>query len=155
LLIADEPTTALDVTIQAQILDLVLRLQNELRMAVLYITHDFGVVAETAERVLVMFAGQVVEEGDVKSILREPRHPYTAGLLSCVPKITDSREKEGRLKAIKGKVPELTEIPAGCAFHPRCFLFQKGRCDAVVPPITEIGNGRKVRCLRWDQLMKG
>jgi oligopeptide transport system ATP-binding protein len=151
LLIADEPTTALDVTIQAQILELILQLQNELGMAVLYITHDFGVVAEVAERVLVMYAGQIVEEGDVVTVLKESRHPYTAGLLRCIPKITDTIKHGTRLRAIQGKVPDLTDIPFGCAFHPRCFLFRSGLCDVEVPSIHAIGGGRRVRCFRWNE----
>jgi len=129
LLIADEPTTALDVTIQAQILDLLLALQAETGMALVLITHDMGVVAETAERVVVQYAGQQVERQEVKGLFAEPHHPYTAALLAALP----DRAGKGRLPSIPGVVPDLADPPAGCLFHPRCG-YADATCQTVVPP---------------------
>jgi oligopeptide/dipeptide ABC transporter ATP-binding protein len=131
LLIADEPTTALDVTIQAQILELIASLQHELGMAVLLITHDLGVVAETAHRVAVMYAGRVVEESSVGDLFERPRHPYTAGLLRSRPRLDVGR---GRLVPIEGSVPDALHVPPGCAFHPRCPLAIT-RCKSEDPPL--------------------
>ncbi|OQY27883.1 MAG: peptide ABC transporter ATP-binding protein [Candidatus Cloacimonetes bacterium 4572_55] len=117
LLIADEPTTALDVTIQAQILDLLNRLQEEFQMAIIMITHDLGVIAEIADRVAVMYAGRVIEYGDVKDIFNRPQHPYTKGLLESIPKVN---EEKSRLAVIRGTVPNPINFPSGCRFHPRC-----------------------------------
>lgn len=117
LLIADEPTTALDVTIQAQILDLMRRLKRELGMTIMFITHDLGVVAEMADRVVIMYAGKVVEQAPVKTLFKRPMHPYTQGLLKCIPRIEDEHE---RLSVIKGIVPSPGDFPPGCRFHPRC-----------------------------------
>jgi oligopeptide/dipeptide ABC transporter ATP-binding protein len=121
-LIADEPTTALDVTIQAQILELMQELREVVGAAIIMITHDLGVIAETADRVVVMYAGRKVEEADVKELFRSPRHPYTRGLLRAVPRLgeVDSRPGRRRLATIQGTVPALTDLPAGCAFAPRC-----------------------------------
>lgn len=130
LLIADEPTTALDVTIQAQILDLMRRLKEELHMTILFITHDLGVVAEMAERVIVMYGGRVVEEAPVKEIFKHPRHPYTQGLLNCIPRVD---VKEERLKVIKGMVPSPDKFAQGCRFHPRCPYAQE-ICRTQEPP---------------------
>ena len=130
LLIADEPTTALDVTIQAQILDLMRRLKEELHMTILFITHDLGVVAEMAERVIVMYGGRVVEEAPVKEIFKHPRHPYTQGLLNCIPRVD---VKEERLKAIKGMVPSPDKFAQGCRFHPRC-PYAREICKSKEPP---------------------
>ena len=138
LLIADEPTTALDVTIQAQILDLMRRLKEELGMTILFITHDLGVVAEMAQRVIVMYGGQIVEEAPVKDLFAAPRHPYTQGLLTCIPKMDDTRE---RLDVIKGMVPSPSEFPAGCRFHPRCPYAQE-ICSREQPEQKIIGNTR-------------
>jgi oligopeptide/dipeptide ABC transporter ATP-binding protein len=149
LLIADEPTTALDVTIQAQILDEMRNLQSELGMAMLFITHDLGVVAEIGQDVAVMYAGQVVEEGAVPNVLASPLHPYTRGLLASVPR--PDRPPEGTLQAIPGRVPDARSFPAGCRFGPRCAYFQSRRCDNPIP-LEDAGDGRKVRCVRWREL---
>ncbi len=151
LLIADEPTTALDVTIQAQILELLRDLQRELGMAVLLITHDLGVVAEVADRVAVMYAGQVVEYGAVRDLFRGTAHPYTAGLLASRPRLGGARE---RLRTIPGQVPDPADFPPGCRFHPRCPIAQ-ARCRAELPPLTERGAGHHVRCWRADEIAAG
>src|SRR5881227_3720018 len=138
LLIADEPTTALDVTIQAQILALVLELQQELGMGLILITHDLGVVAQTAQRVIVMYAGRKVEEASVDSLFANPRHPYTGGLMASIPAVPSSGEnKDARLAEIPGTVPSLTRLPKGCAFAPRCPLAIK-RCEEY-PPLADWG----------------
>ena len=142
-LLADEPTTALDVTIQAQILDLLERLQAELGMAVVIITHDLGIVAEFAHRVLVMYAGRVVEEGPVEAIFERPAHPYTRGLLASLP---DLEGEGGRLLAIPGAVPQLHELEPGCRFAPRCTLAEP-TCRAAAPPLRREGV-RAVACIR-------
>jgi len=151
-LIADEPTTALDVTIQAQILDLLARLQRELGMAIVFITHDLGVVAEIADRVMVMYAGRVVEEGSVAAVLNAPAHPYTRGLLASVPR-PDLRERRGRpLNAIRGMVPDPAMPPDGCRFHPRCDHFLPRRCDANEPVLVPVAAAHAARCVRWDEI---
>jgi oligopeptide/dipeptide ABC transporter ATP-binding protein len=147
LLIADEPTTALDVTIQAQILELLRTLQKELRMSVMLITHDLGVVAETASRVAVMYAGQVVEYCDVRSAFRQPLHPYTAGLQASLPKLGETR---ARLRVIKGTVPNPARFPVGCRFHPRCPIAIE-KC-LTEPPLEEIEPGRWARCWRAKEI---
>ncbi len=152
LLIADEPTTALDVTIQAQILDLIRRLQAEIGMSVLFITHNLGVVAETADRVAVMYAGQVVEEGPVADMFAAPRHPYTVGLLNSIPG-TAAPAADRRLPTIGGAPPSPFALPAGCRFAPRCPLATDA-CRAAVPPLADIGPGRKVRCIRWTEVTR-
>ncbi|WP_027724030.1 ABC transporter ATP-binding protein [Tuberibacillus calidus] len=141
ILIADEPTTALDVTIQAQILDLLNELKQKFNTSVIMITHDMGVVAEVADRVIVMYAGEVVEEGDVETIFNDPQHPYTQGLLASVPNV--DREQE-ELTAIPGSMPSLNEKIEGCRFHPRC-PFATEKCKLQHPSMTMIGN-HKVRC---------
>jgi oligopeptide transport system ATP-binding protein len=149
LLIADEPTTALDVTIQAQILELIKRLQAELGMAVIFITHNLGVAAEIADRIMVMYAGRVVEAGPARAIFREPRMPYTIGLLASVPRLGMDRSEESVLAAIPGNVPSPRRLPQGCAFHPRCFAFKAGTCDVAVPILESVGAEHWVRCARW------
>jgi oligopeptide transport system ATP-binding protein len=151
LLIADEPTTALDVTIQAQILDLMRKLQRELGMAMIFITHNLGVAAEIADRILVMYAGRCVEYGPASAILATPRMPYTIGLLNSVPRLGMDREADA-LQAIPGSVPNPLALPAGCAFHPRCGYFKPGLCDDRVPPLEPIAPGRALRCLRWREV---
>jgi len=151
-LIADEPTTALDVTIQAQILDLLRRLQEMSGMAVIFITHNLGVVAEIADRVMVMYSGRVVEQADVRPLFARPRMPYTAGLLRSVPRLDLAGRRGGVLPAIPGNVPDPRHPPPGCAFHPRCEHFQPGRCDAAAPALEQAGDGRSVRCLRWREI---
>ncbi len=142
LLIADEPTTALDVTIQAQILELLDRLQREFGMAVLMITHDLGVIAEVADRVAVMYAGKIVETGTVDEIFADPRHPYTRGLLESIPKLN---EEKNRLSVIPGSVPDATRFPAGCRFAPRCSLAEN-ICDTDEPRMEPTAGNRLVAC---------
>ncbi len=135
LLIADEPTTALDVTIQAQILELLRRLQAELNMSMLLITHDLGVIADAAERVVVMYAGKVVEEAPCRELLHDAKHPYTKALIECLP---EAGGKRGELKVIPGRVPDLSDVPPGCAFHPRCGIAVD-RCRSEVPEERQVG----------------
>lgn len=152
LLVADEPTTALDVTIQAQILELMKKLKKELGMAIMLITHDLGVVAEMAERVVVMYGGKVVEEGDVVSIFKSPLHPYTEGLLRSIPRMDSDTDK---LHVIEGVVPNPLHLPEGCRFNPRCpYVIDK--CKESQPPLEQIAPGRFVACfLASDRLAKG
>jgi oligopeptide transport system ATP-binding protein len=151
-LIADEPTTALDVTIQAQILELISGLQRESGMSVIFITHNLGVVAEIADRVLVMYAGRVMEQAAVTDLFDRPLNPYTAGLLASVPRIDPGAPTRQGLRAIPGNVPDPIRLPPGCAFHPRCPHAVTGRCDAAVPALEPAGAGRLVRCLRWREI---
>jgi oligopeptide/dipeptide ABC transporter ATP-binding protein len=151
ILIADEPTTALDVTIQAQILELLKRLQAELGMAVLLITHDLGVVAETADRVAVMYAGQVVEYCDVDAAFHRTLHPYTAGLLASLPRLGDKR---ATLRVIPGNVPNPARFPPGCRFHPRCPVAQD-RCRSQEPPVLTFDGTHQSRCWRADEIAAG
>jgi peptide/nickel transport system ATP-binding protein len=145
LLIADEPTTALDVTIQAQILDLLNELKAKLGMAVMLITHDMGVIAETAQRVVVMYAAKVVEEAPVRELFKEPLHPYTQGLLRSIPRIDLAAAKKQRLEAIPGVVPSLIEVPPGCRFADRC-QYVKPMYREKEPPLKEVRPGHKVAC---------
>ncbi len=144
LLIADEPTTALDVTVQAQILDLLRDLQAETGMGIILITHDLGVVAEMADEVAVMYAGRVVEQAPATAIFDDPQHPYTLGLLGSVPRIEEMRE---RLLAIEGSVPSPSAMPPGCRFHPRC-VFGAEACTAAQPPLRPLAPGHAVACIR-------
>ena len=146
LLIADEPTTALDVTIQAQILELLAELKSRLGMAIMLITHAMGVVAETAERVVVMYAGKVIEEAPVGELFGRPLHPYTQGLIRSIPRIDMVAGRKARLEAIGGTVPNLLDPPAGCRFAPRCG-FAHAACLAATPPLREVGRGHKVACV--------
>jgi peptide/nickel transport system ATP-binding protein len=146
LLIADEPTTALDVTIQAQILDLIAELKARLGMAVMLITHAMGVVAETAQRVTVMYAGKVVEEAPVRELFARPRHPYTQGLIRSIPRIDIAAVRKERLEQIGGVVPSLLDPPPGCRFAPRC-KFVRGECTREIPPLREVAPGHKVACV--------
>lgn len=145
LLIADEPTTALDVTVQAQVLELIKQLKNEMNMALMLITHDLGIVADTCDRVCVMYAGRIVEEGNVYDIYREPKHPYTMGLLKSTLSIDEFKET---LVTIEGTVPDLTNLPPGCRFRPRCSQISD-RCRETVPPVVEVKRGHKVSCWRY------
>jgi len=154
LLIADEPTTALDVTIQAQILELMKKLQDEIGMSILFITHNLGVVAEMADRVVVMYGGRAVEEADVVTTFKKPLMPYTMGLLNSIPRLDRAAEHKERLEAIPGNVPNPLYMPAGCAFHPRCKYFQAGRCDQEIPPLEDAGGGHMVRCVRWAEIQQ-
>ena len=146
LLIADEPTTALDVTIQAQILDLMAELKDRLGMAVMLITHAMGVVAETAQRVVVMYAGKVVEEAPVEQLFARPRHPYTQGLIRSIPRIDMAATHKVRLEAIPGTVPKLIEPAEGCRFAGRC-KFVMAQCRTATPPLREVAPGHKVACI--------
>ncbi len=146
LLIADEPTTALDVTIQAQILDLMRDLRREMGTSVILITHDLGVVAEMAERVAVMYAGEIVEQTDVNSLFDEPFHPYTQGLIGSIPILGEIKEK---LDVIPGSVPNLVNLPPGCRFAPRCqarFKYACNICAEIKPELVEVKQGHSVRC---------
>ncbi|MGI6517480.1 MAG: ABC transporter ATP-binding protein [Bacillota bacterium] len=144
LLIADEPTTALDVTIQAQILDLIGQLKSDSGASVMLITHDLGVIAETADRVVVMYASQIVETGDVMTIFENPAHPYTMGLLRSVPKLNEETE---RLHPIDGVVPSPLRMPAGCRFAPRCPNAEQA-CRRKMPPLRTVSPGHEVRCIK-------
>ena len=147
LLIADEPTTALDVTIQAQVLHLLKEIQREMGMAVMLITHDLGVVSEIADRVAVMYAGRIVESGPIEAIFGEMRHPYTKGLLESIPQL---EEKKRRLNAIPGQVPNPMDLPSGCKFHPRCYL-KVDDCKREEPPLFQVNGNHFSRCLRWRE----
>ncbi|CAM3793775.1 ABC transporter ATP-binding protein [Rahnella bruchi] len=153
LLIADEPTTALDVTIQAQILDLLKRLQADLGMSIIFITHNLGVVAEIAQDVVVMYAGRVVEHAPVETLFSRPAHPYTRGLLACTPNNHNAAEdgSRGELYAIPGAVPSLSELPAGCAFSPRCE-YVSSDCLVARPALRSVGKNTWSRCIRSEQL---
>jgi oligopeptide/dipeptide ABC transporter ATP-binding protein len=147
-LIADEPTTALDVTIQAQILDVLRDLQRELDFAVVLVTHDLGVVSDLCDRVVVMYAGEVVEEGAVTEVFARPRHPYTAGLLGAMPQVG---RRDERLTVIPGTVPALDRLPSGCRFRTRC-PHAVAACAETTVALTDLGGGDRVRCLRSDEL---
>lgn len=136
LLLADEPTTALDVTIQAQILDLIQKLKEQHGMTVVFVTHDLGIVADIAQRVIVMYAGRVVEDASCLELFRNPLHPYTKGLLACIPRIDDERET---LDTIEGQVPTPANFPSGCRFHPRCPKAME-ICKSIAPQGVDMGN---------------
>jgi oligopeptide/dipeptide ABC transporter ATP-binding protein len=156
-LIADEPTTALDVTIQAQILDLIRELQDRLSTAVILITHDMGVVAENADRVVVMYAGRKVEEASAKELFERPGHPYTRGLLGSIPNLevaAHTNARRARLNEIKGMVPSLANLPEGCTFAPRCG-FATAECRAVYPPLVQHRAGHWVACWHAERLLEG
>ncbi len=149
LLIADEPTTALDVTIQAQILDLIKDLQRELGMAVLLITHDLGVIAETCDDVAVMYAGRIAEQAPVAELFANPRHPYTRGLLTSIPRLSTPRKT--RLPVIEGMVPGLRDLPPGCRFQNRC-PHRQDRCAASAPALESVSPGHDAACFRWREI---
>jgi peptide/nickel transport system ATP-binding protein len=149
LLIADEPTTALDVTTEAQILALMSELQEELGMAMMYITHDLGVIAEISDEVIVMYLGKVVEQADVDTIFYGAYHPYTRALLKSIPRIGQKRRQ--KLQAIEGMVPDPYAIPKGCTFHPRCPEAISGQCNRIEPPWLEVEPGHWVRCHQYAQ----
>jgi oligopeptide/dipeptide ABC transporter ATP-binding protein len=152
LLIADEPTTALDVTVQAQIVDRLKLVQRETRMAILFITHDLALVAEIADRALVMYAGQIVEEGPVAELFNRPLMPYTQALMRSRPRLGDSRQ---RVQAIPGGAPNPAALPSGCTFHKRCAHSVAGLCDVKTPVLEKTDDGqRQVRCLRWRELQE-
>ena len=147
LLIADEPTTALDVTIQEEILNLLKEIQVETKMSVMLITHDLGVVSEMADQVVVMYAGRVVEQGPIGSILGQMRHPYTRGLIKSIPGL---EEKKKRLPTIPGQVPDAMALPVGCKFHPRCYLMIED-CKKEEPPLFQTDGEHYSRCIRWKE----
>lgn len=150
LLIADEPSTALDVTTQAQILDLLRGLQDKFGMSILLITHDLGVIAETADRVAIMYAGKIVELAEVKKLFEQPLHPYTRGLLDCLPKLDSAQT---RLKVIEGQVPDLIDLPPGCSFQSRCSFVHQ-RCYEQFPALSEIEGGHKAACYVAGNFLK-
>ena len=145
ILIADEPTTALDVLIQAQILSLLKKIKNDTQMSILLITHDLGVVAEVAERVMVMYAGEIVESGSVSDLFRSPLHPYTIGLMESIPTLEATQQKLSKLKEISGTVPSLSQVPFGCPFHPRCSAAET-RCKTDKPKLKKISQTHSVSC---------
>ena len=153
LLIADEPTTALDVTTEAQILELMRDLQREMGMAILFITHDLGIIAEMADSAVVMYLGSVVEHSDIKSLFNAPKHPYTQALYQSIPKLGEGRKE--RLETISGMVPSPNRWPNGCKFHPRCSHFMPGICDVAVPPLIKTEPGHDVRCYLYDEAHHG
>ncbi len=148
LLIADEPTTALDVTIQAQVIDLMKDLVAEFGMAIVFITHDLGVIAETADRVAVMYLGRLVEYGPVREVIRNPAHPYTQGLLNALPDLGDL---DAALTPVPGDIPSPLERPAGCVFHTRCPKFMPGRCDAAIPAMTALRRDHVAACFAVEE----
>jgi peptide/nickel transport system ATP-binding protein len=152
LLIADEPTTALDVTIQAQILELLADMKSRFGMAIMLITHAMGVVAETAQRVVVMYAGKVIEEAPVEALFADPKHPYTQGLIRSIPRIDTAATRKARLEAIPGVVPSLLKPPPGCRFAARC-KHAMPRCRDAVPPLLDVGGGHKVACVLYQPEM--
>lgn len=143
LLLADEPTTALDVTIQAQVLDMISKLKTEMNTAMILISHDLGVVAQTCDRVAIIYAGRIVETGNLRDIYKNPKHPYTIGLLDSIPSLTKDAK---RLKPIKGLMPDPTDLPPGCPFAPRCN-YATAACSEAVPELADRGNGHLVRCI--------
>ena len=153
LLIADEPTTALDVTTEAQILELMQSLQQEFNMAILFVTHDLGVIAEMAEEVVVMYLGRVVEKTDIQTLFNDPKHPYTRALLESIPKV--GHKGDGPLRTIEGMVPSPFAIPHGCPFHPRCASFMPGVCDAALPAEIRLDTDHSVRCFLYGEQTEG
>lgn len=151
ILIADEPTTALDVTIQAQVMKLLAELQAETGMGLILITHDLGVVAEVADRVAVMYAGKFVETGTIYEVYETPSHPYTVGLMNSIPQL---EQKGGKLNIIPGAPPVPTDIPPGCPFHPRCPLARE-RCVTDIPPSREVSSGRRSACHYYEEVLRG
>jgi oligopeptide/dipeptide ABC transporter ATP-binding protein len=149
LVIADEPTTALDVTIQAQILQLMHDLKEELGMSLVLITHDLGVIAQTCDDVVVMYAGRVAEQGSVEEIFSHPRHPYTRGLMQSIPRL--DKQRKTHLDTIDGMVPTLAELPPGCRFQNRC-AFREERCEREEPVLEDVQGDHRVACLRWREL---
>ena len=145
LLLADEPTTALDVTIQAQVLDLIKSIVKEYQMGVVFITHDLGVIAQTADTVAVMYLGCIVESGPVREIIKNPKHPYTIGLLEALP---DVNNLDVPLKPVPGNIPSPLERPSGCVFHTRCSLYEEGKCNIEIPELKKYSEDHQVACLK-------
>ena len=153
MLIADEPTTALDVSIEAQILDIMRDLQQSANMAIMFITHNLGVVANMAHEIVVMYMGRAVERATVQDLFYNPKHPYTQSLLQSIPKLGKKKEGE-RLASISGSVPSPFNLPTGCVFHPRCPAFMPGKCDKIVPTWTEVDNQHWANCLLYEEAKK-
>jgi peptide/nickel transport system ATP-binding protein len=151
MLIADEPTTALDVSIEAQILDIMKELQESVNMAIMFITHNLGVVANMAHEIVVMYMGKAVERASVKDLFYEPKHPYTQSLLKSIPQLGKKKAGE-RLASISGMVPNPFRLPTGCVFHPRCPAFMPGKCDKIVPGWTKVGEDHWVSCLLYEEV---
>ena len=147
LLLADEPTTALDVTIQAQVLDLIKSIVKEYQMGVIFITHDLGVIAQTADYVAVMYLGCIVESGPVREIIKNPKHPYTIGLLEALPNVNNL---DAPLKPVPGNIPSPLERPSGCVFHTRCNLYEEGKCNIELPELKNYSDDHQVACLKVD-----
>ena len=156
LVLADEPTTNLDVTIQAQILDLLKELKERFHMAMILVTHDMGVVARMADRIVVMYAGRICEDANANVIFRDPRHPYTKALLETMPRVDQSYsgDSRNRLAVIRGRIPNLIDPPAGCRFHPRCAIARE-ECSTILPEPVEVAEGHTVSCLAQTGLLKG
>jgi peptide/nickel transport system ATP-binding protein len=150
LLIADEPTTALDVTTEAQILILMRQLQNELGMSIMFITHNLGVIAQMADQVVVMYLGKVVEDTSVDALFHNPLHPYTQALQQSIPRLGAKKRRDIRLASIRGSVPDPYNLPKGCPFHPRCAHNIPGTCDTIEPGVVEVESGHKVRCVLYS-----
>ena len=148
LLLADEPTTALDVTIQAQVLELMKQLKEKYNMAMLMITHDFGIVAEVCDNVSVMYAGQIIEHGNLEDVFNNTCHPYTEGLFNSIP---DIKNRKAELKPIKGQMPDPTNLPTGCPFHPRCEYCLDDRCSKELPPAKQLNDTHYVRCWMYEK----
>lgn len=153
LLIADEPTTALDVTTEAQILELMRDLQREMNMAILFITHDLGIIAEMADSAVVMYLGSIVEQADIKTLFNHPKHPYTQALYNSIPKLGEG--KRDRLDTISGMVPPPYNMPKGCKFHPRCAHFMANVCDGEEPPLFQVGDQHGARCYLYNEVRHG
>ncbi len=150
MLIADEPTTALDVSIEAQILDIMRKMQEEENMAIMFITHNLGVIAEMAKEIVVMYMGKQVERGSTMDIFYEPKHPYTRSLLQSIPKV--GRKTSARLASISGMVPDPFHLPTGCVFHPRCPSFMPGKCDKIAPTWHQVVGDQWVSCLLYEEV---
>jgi peptide/nickel transport system ATP-binding protein len=150
MLIADEPTTALDVSIEAQILDLMRGLQESVNMAIMFITHNLGVIAEMAEEITVMYMGKQVERATAIDLFYDSKHPYTRALLKSIPKI--GKKTGERLAVIEGMVPDPFNLPTGCVFHPRCPMFMPGKCDRIEPTWKQVGENHWVRCLLYEEV---
>jgi oligopeptide/dipeptide ABC transporter ATP-binding protein len=150
MLIADEPTTALDVSIEAQILDLMRELQETVNMAIMFITHNLGVIAEMADEIVVMYMGKQVERAKVNNLFYEPRHPYTKALLKSIPQV--GKRQNVRLATIEGMVPDPFNLPKGCVFHPRCPAFMPGKCDRIVPTWKQVAEHHWGRCLLYEEV---
>ena len=151
MLIADEPTTALDVSIEAQILDIMRELQNSVNMAIMFITHNLGVIASMAEEIVVMYMGKAVEQAKVVDLFKDAKHPYTQALLRSIPKLGEKKEGS-RLASISGMTPDPFNLPTGCVFHPRCPMFMPGKCDKIVPKWTKVGENHHVACLLYEEV---